>query len=367
MNADSVTTASMRLLGFLIAALCLVLAACSDPPPPQAGFAGLGQEAAGFRQVERGRELQFPADHGQHDGYRIEWWYITANLKDEQGEPWGVQWTLFRSALRPGEEKAGWDSPNVWMGHAALSSPTGHQYVETLSRGGIGLAGVQAQPFKAWIDDWALEAAGPDGVNRLDMRASGKGFRYRLALNADGPLVLHGDQGYSEKSGQGQASYYYSQPFYQVTGEVERDGKRVKVTGQAWLDREWSSQPLSKSQQGWDWFSLHLDSGAKLMLFQVRQTDGRPYRAGTWIAPDGKAQPLRGDQIQLHETATTTQDNGRKVPTRWRVQVPDYQVDVQTEAIQPRAWMGTSFAYWEGPVALTGSPGGRGYLEMTGY
>jgi len=29
--------------------------------------------------------------------------------------------------------------------------------------------------------------------------------------------------------------------------------------------------------------------------------------------------------------------------------------------------METRFPYWEGPVRLTGSAGGRGYLEMTGY
>jgi predicted secreted hydrolase len=29
--------------------------------------------------------------------------------------------------------------------------------------------------------------------------------------------------------------------------------------------------------------------------------------------------------------------------------------------------MGTSFPYWEGPIAFRGSHGGVGYLEMTGY
>ncbi|MNT71190.1 Hydroxyneurosporene synthase (CrtC) [compost metagenome] len=103
------------------------------------------------------------------------------------------------------------------------------------------------------------------------------------------------------------------------------------------------------------------------MLFQVRQSDGKPYRAGTWMAADGRSQPLRGEQIQLSELAWTTQKNGRKVATRWQVQVADHNVDVQVEAIQALAWMDTSFPYWEGPVRLAGSHGGRGYLEMTGY
>ena len=44
------------------------------------GFAGLGTTAEGFAMPERGGLLQFPQDHGAHPDYRIEWWYVTANL-----------------------------------------------------------------------------------------------------------------------------------------------------------------------------------------------------------------------------------------------------------------------------------------------
>lgn len=392
----------------LLASLALVLlSACDDAttPAPPAGYAGLGQDAADYAQVQRGRPLRFPDDHGPHDGYRIEWWYVTADLTDETGRPWGAQWTLFRSALRPGPDQPGWESANVWMAHAALTDARAHRFAEKMARGGIGQAGVEASPFHAWIDDWTLSAPPADrasatadtaptrpkgedpangtadppaypgsdanaqvAVNHLTMRASGKDFSYRLTLASVGPLVLHGDAGYSEKSGQGQASYYYSQPFYLVTGEIETGGQRHQVQGRAWLDREWSSQPLSADQQGWDWFSLHLQDGAKLMLFQVRQTDRAPYRAGTWVAADGQAVALRGPQIQMDPLDWTRQDTGRRVPTRWRVRVagvPGGDVDVTADAVQARAWMGTSFPYWEGPVRL--EPAGVGYLEMTGY
>ncbi|WP_349573159.1 lipocalin-like domain-containing protein [Azotobacter salinestris] len=352
---------------YLALGATLLLAACDQAPEPQAGFAGLGREAAAYARVERGRPLSFPADHGAHYGYRVEWWYVTANLTDARGRDWGVQWTLFRSALRPGPDEPGWSSPNLWMGHAALTGPSAHRYGETLARGGIGQAGVEARPFRAWIDDWSLYSTGGKGLERLQMQAAGPGFGYRLNLVSEGPLVLHGEQGYSEKSGQGQASWYYSQPFYRIEGEIEHGGERHRVNGRAWLDREWSSRPLAAGQEGWDWFSLHLDGGAKLMLFRVRQRDGEHYRAGTWIAADGRTEALHGEQIRLTERAWTRQENGRKVPTRWRVQVPGHGVDVQAEAIQPRAWMGTAFPYWEGPVRLKGNPGGRGYLEMTGY
>ncbi|MEX5613038.1 carotenoid 1,2-hydratase, partial [Pseudomonas protegens] len=89
---------------------------------------------------------------------------------------------------------------------------------ERYARGGVGQAGVIAQPFQAWIDDWqlsTLNSAG-DPLARMQVQAAGPGFAYRLQLSSSRPLVLQGEGGYSRKSDQGQASYYYSQPVFQA-------------------------------------------------------------------------------------------------------------------------------------------------------
>ena len=64
--------------------LVLVLSALASAALAQ-GFAGLGGDAGGYAAPERGTALTFPADHGPHPAFRIEWWYVTANLKDEDG------------------------------------------------------------------------------------------------------------------------------------------------------------------------------------------------------------------------------------------------------------------------------------------
>jgi predicted secreted hydrolase len=58
---------------------------------------------------------------------------------------------------------------------------------------------------------------------------------------------------------------------------------------------------------------------------------------------------------------------GRQVPTTWQVTLPAKSLDVTVRAINDAAWMATSVPYWEGPVIVSGSRQGRGYLEMTGY
>src|SRR5271167_4626823 len=105
------------------------------------GFAGLGKDAEGFAAVVPGKIFAFPADHGPHPDYRIEWWYVTANLEDSTGAAYGAQWTLFRQALRPGPQQEGWASQQIWMGHVAVTSAGTHRFGEAFARGGVGQAG----------------------------------------------------------------------------------------------------------------------------------------------------------------------------------------------------------------------------------
>ncbi|GHF56363.1 lipocalin-like domain-containing protein [Seohaeicola zhoushanensis] len=344
-----------RLLALLL--LCLPGFATAQ------GFAGLGTDAQGFAVPDPAHRLSFPADHGAHPEFRIEWWYLTATLTGEDGRDYGIQWTLFRSALAPYEAE-GWASPQLWMAHAALTTPDRHFVAERRARGGIGQAGVSAEPFLAYLDDWEMRATAP-GIVALSLSARGQDFSYALTLEAQGPLVLQGDQGYSVKSRDGHASHYYSQPAYDVTGTLTLPDGPVRVTGQGWLDREWSSQPLSGTQSGWDWFSLSFEGGEKMMGFRLRDTAG-DFTAATWISPDGSAEALPEGALSV-EPLTTSQVAGRGVPTRWRLDLPAKGLSVDVTALNPQAWMTTSFPYWEGPVTITGSHAGKGYLEMTGY
>jgi len=330
------------------------------------GFAGLGSEVTGFAQPERGRDLRFPQDHGAHPDYRVEWWYLTANLKDTEGTDYGLQWTLFRSALRAesGGAGEGWQNPQLWMGHAAITTPDRHFVAERLGRGGIGQAGVKSEPFEAWIDEWQLKGAAD--LSKLALRARGTDFGYDMSLAAMGPLVLHGDNGYSVKSIDGQASHYYSQPFFQIDGTLLLPLGEIEVSGTAWFDREWSSQPLADTQDSWDWFSLSFDNGARMMGFQVRETDGSVFTSGTWIEPDGRATPVPAGAFTA-EPVLFAAVAGRDLPTTWHLRLPLRDVDVTIKALNDNAWMDTTIPYWEGPVRISGSHGGQGYLEMTGY
>src|SRR5512136_927400 len=244
------------------------------------GYAGMGAPAPGFETPKPGTPIVFPKDHGPHPSFRTEWWYLTANLHGADDQSYGIQWTLFRHALEPGSG-AGWDDRNVFMAHAAATSATTHVFAETASRAGVGQAEVEAAPFRAFIDDWTFEAQ-DEAFTKARVVAKAPRFSYDLALMRNGPFVLQGEAGYSRNLDEGQSSHYYSEPFFSVDGTLSLDGHETKVTGRAWMDREWSSQSLAPDQKGWDWFALHLSSGEQLMLYRFRGAQDR--RSGNWIA-----------------------------------------------------------------------------------
>jgi len=353
----------MNNLGRALLVLVL-LTACTKDAAHNSSIGALSGSPNGFRQAEAGMTINLPQDLGPHPQYRLEWWYLTANLKSEDGEQFGVQWTLFRSGIRPGpyaDKKPGWRRDEVWLAHAALSRPGEHHFADRAARGGTGQAGVIAQPFSAWIDHWRLESE-DSGTWVLDVE--GDGFRYRLQLQPQLPPVLNGESGFSAKSAGGGGSMYFSYPLRVIGGEVQIGSAIFKVSGQGWFDREWSSQYLLPDQEGWDWMALHLEDGRHLMLFRVRGAED--FFSATLVGADGKARSLDDSEFRVRPTGYRDSRYG-EVPVAWQVVVPSAEIDIVIRSWPGDYWNPGTVRYWEGPVTVTGSVAGEGYLEMTGY
>ncbi|PTL82991.1 lipocalin-like domain-containing protein [Vitiosangium sp. GDMCC 1.1324] len=333
----------------------------------------------GYTLALEPREFHFPEDHGPHPGFRNEWWYWTGNLSTAEGRDFGYQLTLFRSALAPGEEEraSAWGSRRVYMGHLALSDIGGGRFhaSERFSRDALGLAGARAEPFRVWLEDWSAEAVG-DGALPMRLTARGEGVSLSLVLEAGKPPVLQGDRGLSRKGPEpGTASYYYSLTRMPTRGQVTVDGRAYEVTGQSWMDREWSTRALSGEQVGWDWFALQLSDGSELMYYQLRRRDGTvdPFTAGTLVPDRGEPVRLSREDVRLEVLDTwKSPSSGVTYPARWRLAVPSRGLTLELTPALADQELPVSVRYWEGSVRLSGTHegrpvDGRGYVELTGY
>ncbi|TVP75224.1 MAG: carotenoid 1,2-hydratase [Gemmatimonadales bacterium] len=338
-----------------------------------------GGDTAGFARATEVRDYVFPRDHGPHPEYRTEWWYLTGNLEDEDGRPWGFQVTFFRNSVTPDvpERRSAWSTNQTWMAHFALVDIDAGRHVhgERFSRGAAGLAGGQAEPFRVWLEDWEL-AGGEEEFFPLRLRATHGEASMDLRLEEGHPMVRQGDRGLSQKGPDpGNASHYLTWPRMPVEGRVQMGDRDVRVTGQGWMDREWSTSALGEEHVGWDWFSIQLDDGRNLMFFELRRDDGLPdpLNHGSVSGPGGLVRTLgAGDvEIQVLDTWASPLD-GAEYPSGWQVEIPSEGLSFQVTPRLRDQEMNTSFRYWEGAVLVEGDSSegpvsGVGYVELTGY
>jgi len=112
------------------------------------------------------------------------------------------------------------------------------------------------------------------------------------------------------------------------------------------------------------------------MLFQLReqstdksQTPLAFYSARRMFA-DGTGRNINSrdtlDGIKMTPLEWQTTRTG-KYPVSWQVQIPSEQIDIRISPLNPNSAMALSTSYWEGPIKLSGSHTGMGYMELTGY
>lgn len=336
-------------------------------------------ERAGFARALSPRRFELPRDHGPHFEYQTEWWYYTGNLTSAAGERYGYQLAVFRRGLSPGPppEADGLATNQVYFAHLAVTDAARgtHSFAERWSRGAPGLAGASATPYRVAIEGWSIEGLDATG-DHVGLLARDGAIGLELRLRATKPIVAHGERGLSAKSEEaGNASYYLSYTRMASAGTLRVRGQDVAVTGESWFDHEWSTSALGPEAVGWDWFSLQLDDGRELMLFQIRRRDGspEPVSGGTLVAASGSTRRLAAGDVSLAALARWTSPDGQATyPSRWALGLPSESLELNVVPLVPDQELKTSFRYWEGAVSVSGTfrgqpIRGRGYVELTGY
>lgn len=333
----------------------------------------VGAADARFAAVTPNRTLTFPSDFGSHPEFRTEWWYVTGWLTTQSGDELGFQITFFRVKPQPGNANPSAFSPQqLLIAHCAISDPKRGRLRQdqTIQRAGMGLAEAAEHDTNVWIDHWSLRR----GAAAYQTLIDAEDFSLRLTLTPTQPPLLNGSSGFSRKGPQAEsASYYYSIPHLAVGGTILRNAHGERVSGEAWLDHEWSSEYLDDDAIGWEWVGLNLEDGGALMAFRIRDAHGDTrWAGGTARSADGAVTPLAPAEVEFrairHWRSPRT---GIDYPVQWQLRAGTTRIELTPlfDDQENDTRLSTGAIYWEGAVRASqgGRRVGRGYLELTGY
>jgi predicted secreted hydrolase len=323
--------------------------------------------------VVANQQIELPRDYGSHPQFRTEWWYATGWLTTRTGESLGFQVTFFRTRLDlHGDNPSAFTPHQLIIGHAALSDPgRGRLWQDQrIERAGFGLADARIGNTDVWVGSWSLARAAADYQTRI----AGDEFSMDLRFTPTQVPMLNGAGGVSRKGPDpAAASYYYSEPHLAVTGRITRAGRGDEVTGEAWLDHEWSSEYLDPEAVGWDWIGINLRDGGALMAFQIRGGDGTArWSGGSLRSAGGQLQILgREDVAFTPRRRWRSPRTGIDYPVVWQVRAGARRLTLEPllDDQENDTRLSTGAIYWEGAVRAleNGADVGRGYLELTGY
>jgi len=332
----------------------------------------ISEGKTGFDRAIGLRDFTFPDDAGPHPQFQTEWWYYTGHLTDRDGREFGYQLTFFRRALsaKKVQNRSSWATNQIYFAHFTISDIGNRKFFphELWSRGAAGLAGAQSNPFRVWVQNWSATSSG----KRTRLLAISGNVALDLILNPTKPIILQGDNGLSQKSSEpGNASYYYSQTRLDTKGTITVSGEAFEVSGLSWHDREWSTSALSQKQAGWDWFSLQLNDGREIMLYQIRLKNGGidRFSSGSVIEKDGTVENLSFEDFYIDVTDRwRSPDTGIVYPSGWRINIPKFNLDFRVTPLIQNQELRLTFVYWEGAVKIIADRlSGNGYVELTGY
>jgi predicted secreted hydrolase len=338
-------------------------------------------------------KMSFPRDFGAHLEFKTEWWYLSgwldrkgSNSQDSLG-PVGVQATFFRSRTDYNLAANNAFAPRqLVLAHMALAVPEKQKLLhdQKSARLGLGAASLSDSDTHCSLYGWEFKRkvnAASQEIYEVKARCNthlpSQAFTLDLQFLCTTLPALQGKQGFSQKGpAPEQASYYYSRPQLQASGNIELDKKIVPVGGTAWLDHEWSSTLLDPNAVGWDWIGINLNNGGSLLAFRLRSKDNRNVWAYA-VLRDAKnavinevsnAQSVQFTGLKNWRSITS----GAVYPVAQRIEFGSYRYTIEPafDAQEIDGRLSTGGFYWEGAVRLLNEQRevvGRGYLEMTGY
>jgi predicted secreted hydrolase len=316
--------------------------------------------------------IRFPEDESVHN-HIVEWWYFNGHLEDRAGNEYSFMNCLFRIDVKRVKIPFLSRIPLKisYFSHSLISDLTNQDFNHRIA------------PFSIISDDsfsrppLYINYINPEvknGYVNCVIEKTGEATYYiknedfELKLISTKKPLLEGGDGFLDLHSK--TTYYYSLTNIRAEGRIKIKNRWIDVAGKAWTDHQWADAPYSKDR--WDWFSIQLDNNTEMVCFMYDDGKVRTYLADISY-PDNRQEHI--DEVEILPLGENWISPKSKAayPLEWEIKIPAKEIDLKLAAkIKNQEMLFGSINYWEGPLKVDGTFGGKkvngvGFMELVGY
>jgi len=306
-------------------AVCAGLHGCAgvvvvDDPPAGSSFTPVS-----FTYPYQVEQLWFPRDEGKHPLSQrpitlVEWYAVYAHLTAVDG----TRYLLFTTFVTydPVELVLGNRFPHEISTLIDVTHNTTYHHTSMAKLREFAEGHADAETFKGDYFRWK----GADRPFEYDFHVAWDDAQIDCSADLHlkmikPPLAVGGGH---VKQPQGDSGYY-SQTRIEAAGELTLGGKGKRVSGVAWVDRQWLGTPTDKKRYTYDWWALQLDNHEEAIMYRI------------W---DQEAHAIVSTLLEISHVDGTREHVDKftltDTPTGWRLAAPRPDWNLTLACVAPR-------------------------------
>jgi len=328
------------------------------------------------------KKISFPRDNQAHRSI-IEWWYFNGHLRNKTGKHYSFMDCLFK--IDPKRAKIPLVSkillkerlitiPYIYFAHSVITDLTKQknykkiQYVSLVSHNSFR----QPLLFINYADPTAISGyTNCEIVETSQFNFHLKSENLDLQLKSNKKPLLEGGHGYIKPCNR--RYYYYSLTDLYAKGTVAVNKKIIEVEGRGWMDHQWANIAYNYSHMDkWSWFSLKLENGLDIMLFEYDDCLHKEYQADM-INAGGRQEHFKKALLTPGKDIWHSKKTKAKYPLSWTIEIPNKKIRLNIHSLKlDQEMIFNTINYWEAPLTVRGTMSGKevkglGFIELVGY
>jgi predicted secreted hydrolase len=263
-----------------------------------------------------------------HLGFHSDSNFVVTNMKGDDGREFNF--LIHQMVVNPAKDPKSYP---LMLSIISMTDKTNRSYIQKETVYEAGQFNISTERMdiscatsgiKGTLDNMDLWGELPDGKGKVEVK-----------ITRHGPVLYNCATGLFPFLSNEVDVWQFSSPHLKAVGILTMDGKKSKISGDAWFDRQWDdlSPDFFNKLTKWKWMNLNLDNGYKISIWDMTVHNKNENAWATVLAPDGTH--TVADIVPLSEGESefwTSPVTGQTYATNYVVKIPGLDAEFVVKA-----------------------------------